>query len=519
MRAKLSGILTLVWAGLIAAVLLLFPEAVANAIAGLTQWVVSVAGHWVLWLCSAAVVLSMVLVIGPWGAIRLGAGTSQPQFGVLAWLAMLFAAGMGTGLVFWGLAEPLSHYLQQPAMVGVEDISGSSMNRASRALGLTFLHWGIHAWAVYAIAGLAFACLGSQIRTGSANSPADLSAGSDDRNSDLGHGTFLIQSLSGGDVRSRWIRLGGRFFDVVALLAVLFGVAGSLANGVDLLRVGLTAQNGASLPGWLLLVVLGTLSLLSASSGLRRGIRFLSLFNMALAFSLMIWLWCVVDWRTALSLLVDSIWLYLKALPAWSIGLIRDGDGGTAWAEGWTVVYLLWWIAWTPFVGIFLAGISGGRSIRQYLAGVIGVPVVVSLLWFGAFGGGGLAFEQANPGLLTNALSEHYTAPLFVWYAQLPGGAVLAWVSLLTLAVFLVTSADSATWVMRRLAGGWLPTMGWVWGLLMLLLALALVLRSEVDVNKQVAIAGAIPFCLVLVLQMVALVRRLLIRGPEGTGE
>ncbi|MFK7957494.1 MAG: BCCT family transporter [Lysobacterales bacterium] len=521
MRFEITGIVTLAAVGLLGVVVLLFPESVANGIAEITQWVVSAAGRWVLWLCSAAVLLSILLVVGPWGRRRLGGSDGQPEFSLVAWLAMLFAAGMGSGLVFWGLAEPLSHYALEPAVGLGSDSAASSNGRASQALALTFLHWGVHAWAVYAVAGLAFACLGSTVtaQVGSAKTNTQSGrASSAVKRSELGHGEALIASLTGADVGARGTRIWGRLFDLVALLAVLFGVAGSLANGVDLLQVGLTAQGGESIPGWLLLLVLGTLSLVSAGSGLRRGIRVLSLFNMALALTLMIWLWLVIDWRTVLSLLMDSVWLYLKALPSWSIRLIADADAGTDWAEGWTVVYLLWWIAWTPFVGIFLAGISRGRSVRQYLVGVIGVPVVVSLLWFGAFGGGGLAFEQANPGALTAALGEHYTAPLFVWYSQLPGGSVLAWGSLLTLSVFLVTSADSATWVMRRLAGAWLPAVPWVWGLLMLLMGFALVLRGEVDVNKQVAIAGAIPFSFVLVLQITALVRWLLIGGGSSQG-
>ncbi|MEM6936203.1 MAG: BCCT family transporter [Pseudomonadota bacterium] len=469
--------------------LLAYPTQVADAIANMTQSVVSRAGTGVLWLCSAALLLSLVLMVGPWGRRRLPASGSGPEFSLPAWLSMLFAAGMGSGLVFWGLAEPLSHF-QAPPVPG----EGNDSADAGRALALTYLHWGFHAWAVYAVAGLAFAWL---------------AAAGPDENDKTGAGLNLLQGLTGASRDGAAAQMAGGSFDLIALVAVLFGVAGSLANGVDLMQVGLSAQGVLALPGWLLLAVLGIVSLLSAASGLRQGIRLLSMLNMGLAVVLLCWLWVVIDWSSAGSLWLGSIVTYLLELPAWSIKLI-SADGDTTWAEGWTVVYLLWWIAWTPFVGLFLAGISRGRTVAGYLVGVTVVPVLVSFVWFGAFGAGGLVAELADPGELTAGLATHYTAPLFLWYEKLPGGGLLAWGSLLLLLIFLVTSADSAAWVMNRLGSQLLPGLRGVWGVLMLLVAAALVVRGDVDINKQVAIAGAIPFALVLALQMVALVRTLI---------
>ncbi len=477
--------------------LLAYPNEVANAIATTTQGVVSRAGTGVLWLCSAALALSLLLMLGPWGRRRLPADGPGPEFSLPAWLSMLFAAGMGSGLVFWGLAEPLSHFQSPPAPV-----AGEKIDAAGRALALTYLHWGFHTWAVYAIAGLAFAWLTA-------------GGSKDDRGEDTSAGRNLLAGLTGSARGGPAARIAGGSFDLIALVAVLFGVAGSLANGVDLMQVGLSAQGVSTLPGWLLLTVLGVVSLLSAASGLRRGIRVLSMLNMGLAVVLVCWLWVVIDWQSAGGLWLASILTYLRELPGWSIALIT-ADGDTSWAEGWTVVYLLWWIAWTPFVGLFLAGISRGRTVAGYLAGVTVVPVLVSFVWFGAFGAGGLEAELDTPGELTTGLATHYTAPLFLWYEGLPGGVMLAWGSLLLLLIFLVTSADSAAWVMNRLGGQLLPGLRGVWGVLMLLVAAALVVRGDVDINKQVAIAGAIPFALVLALQMVALVRTILFARPDG---
>lgn len=471
--------------GLVGAVLitLVFPTQTANGIAAATGWLVQWAGPVVLWLGSASLLLMIVLAMGPWGRRRLPQDPSQAPLSTAAWLAMLFAAGMGSGLVFWGLAEPLSHYHQPPSAAYAEPAA---------ALALTYLHWGFHAWAIYAVAGLAFALLG-----------------------DRRPGLSLLYALRSGrrprqDPAPGTMRLAG-VIDWVALAAVLFGVAGSLANGVDLIRVGLRAQTAAVWPGWLLLVALAGVSLVSASTGLRGGIRVLSFVNLALAAAVAVWVGWVGEGARLAVLWWDSLMLYLKALPAWSVRLISD-QGDLSWARGWTVVYLLWWVAWTPFVGLFLAGISRGRSLRAFALAVVLMPTLVSMAWFVCMGGNGLLAEQDAPGRLTGTLAEHYTAPLFAWYEGLPGGSWLAWGSLLLLFLFLVTSADSAAWVMGRLSQLKVPV--WVFSLALGLVALPLVVRGDVDVNKQVAIAGAIPFCLVLGAQLVALLRTL----PGGAG-
>ncbi|MEM9533926.1 MAG: BCCT family transporter [Pseudomonadota bacterium] len=464
-------------------VTLAFPNATANGIAAVTAWLVERAGPAVLWLGTASLLLMLVLALGPWGRRRLPRDPSEPPLGTAAWLAMLFAAGMGSGLVFWGLAEPLSHFHQPPSAAYADP---------SAALALTYLHWGFHAWAIYAVAGLAFALLG-----------------------DRRPGLSLLNALWSGDrppadPTPGTRRLAG-VIDWVALAAVLFGVAGSLANGVDLIRVGLSAQTTTTWPGWLLLAALAAVSLVSASTGLRGGIRVLSFVNLALAAGVALRVWWVGEGGRLATLWWDSLVLYLKSLPTWSVQLISN-QGDLNWARGWTVVYLLWWVAWTPFVGLFLAGISRGRSLRAFALAVVLMPTLVSMAWFVCMGGNGLLVEQDAPGSLTGTLSEHYTAPLFAWYDGLPGGVWLAWGSLLLLFLFLVTSADSAAWVMGRLSRLKIPV--WVFSLALGLVALPLVIRGDVDVNKQVAIAGAIPFCLVLGAQLVALLRVL----PGGAG-
>lgn len=465
---------------LVAATVLAFPHRFADAIAALTSLAVRHAGLPILWLSSATLVLALVLCLTPLGGRRLAEDDdAKPEFSNLAWVAMLFAAGMGSGLVFWGLAEPLSHLASPPPGLPAGP---------ETALAVTYFHWGFHAWALYAISGLSVAWFCHR------------------RGREDSIGAPVMQELTPG-LGAATRRRGAAALDFLAIVAVLFGVAGTLGNGVDLLRIGSEMARPATALIWLLALALAFGA--SAWSGLERGIRLLSLGNLLLAGVLLLIVAQLVYSSQLLQLLGASSWLYLKNLPQWSVALI-GGEAGRSWAGGWTVIYLLWWIAWTPFVGVFLARISTGRTLRGYLLGVIVIPTAASVLWFAVFGGGGILAEQSQAGLLTGPLADHYTAPLFAWFESLTGGDALRWMTLGLLFVFLVTSADSAVYVMAGLAGrGESARMRLLWGALLLLVAIPLVLRGDVDLNKQVAIAGAVPFTLVLILQTAALLRAL----------
>jgi glycine betaine transporter len=309
----------------------------------------------------------------------------------------------------------------------------------------------------------------------------------------------------------------GRLADLLGIAAVVFGVAGALANSIILLGVGVEGLTGARLPTQPL--YLGLLALLaaafmtSAATGIDRGIRILSSLNLLIALVLLGVLWASSEPAAMSAIGLDALAVWIAELPRWSFSLI-EVDAGRAWADGWTLTYLIWWIAWTPFVGLFIARISRGRTLRTFLLGVIGVPTLFSMAWFAVLGGGALAFDQTHQGMLSNALGEHYTRPLFLWLEHLPHGTLLAWTCCLLLFVFMITSADSAAYVLGMLSSGTpQPTLSHKlgWGAILTLLTAGLLVRDDVDVNKAVAIIGALPFAVFLALQAVGLIRAVLV--------
>lgn len=482
MAMRIAAILT----ALISLLVLLFPESATATIGTATAWFITILGLPVLWLSSLMLLLCVFLVLGPWGSLRLGRDDERPEFGTFSWLSMLFAAGMGSGLVFWGVAEPLTHFASPP-------IAGQSVAlQYSTAIAVTYFHWGLHAWAIYAISGLVVAWFTYRYAAPEAPSGA------------------LRAGLQGWLPLS-WLKALGAGANVVAIAAVVFGVAGALANGTILLHHGLGAASGRMLPVVssyvLILGAMGISFLASANSGIQRGIRWLSIGNILLAVLLLL----LVLLQTGATIVLEALWdgllQYARILPEWSLHQVVV-NGSLEWSGGWTITYLLWWIAWTPFVGIFIARISRGRSIRGYILGVLVAPTLFTVVWFAVMGGGAFAYDAGHGGVLLQAVSRDYTEPLFVWFSDMGNwGPGLSYLACFLLFVFLITSADSASYVMGMLSrnGDPDPPMRnkMAWGGVTVLLAGGLLARQSVDVNKAVAIAGAIPYALLLVAQLV----------------
>ncbi|MSQ99657.1 MAG: BCCT transporter [Xanthomonadales bacterium] len=466
---------------------LVFPESATATIGTATAWFITILGWPVLWLSSLLLLLCVFLVLGPWGSLRLGTDDERPEFGTFSWLSMLFAAGMGSGLVFWGVAEPLTHFSSPP-------VAGQpAALQYSTAMAVTYFHWGLHAWAIYAVSGLVVAWFTYRFAAPEAPSGA------------------LQEGLKDW-LRPSWLSALGATANVVAIAAVVFGVAGALANGTMLIHHGLDKASGRELPVAgsyaLILSAMGIAFLASANSGIQRGILWLSNGNVLLAVLLLLAVLWQQDAGIALNSLWDGLLQYAKILPQWSVHQAVV-NASLDWSGGWTITYLLWWIAWTPFVGIFIARISRGRSIRGYILGVVGVPVAFTLVWFAVMGGGAFAYDASHGGVLLQAVSHDYTAPLFLWLSDMGSwGSSLSYMACLLLFVFLVTSADSASYVMGMLSrnGDPDPPMRnkMIWGGVTVLLAGGLLARRSADVNKAVAIAGAIPYTLLLMLQLLA---------------
>ncbi len=383
--------------GLITLLVLVFPDFATATIGVATAWFIQELGFSVLWLSSLFLLLCIFLVLGPWGRIRLGGELERPEFATFSWVSMLFAAGMGSGLVFWGVAEPLTHVTHAP-------IPGQTgLELYGTAMAVTYFHWGLHAWATYAIAGLVVAWF--SYRHGAPETPSG-----------------ALQLGLEGWLRPSWRQGLGVTANVMAIAAVVFGVAGALANGTILIHHGLDTASGMTLPVSssyvIILAAMGVAFLASASSGIQRGILWLSNGNFLLALFLLL----LVLWRSDLTFILHLLWRgsarYAEILPVWSVRQL-EVEGSLDWSAGWTITYLLWWIAWTPFVGIFIARISRGRSMRSYILGVLGIPVLFSMVWFAVMGGGALAYDAGHGGVLSRAVMSDYTAPLFLWFASM----------------------------------------------------------------------------------------------------
>jgi glycine betaine transporter len=467
---------------------LIAPEGMTSASVGMVNFVLDSVGWLYLTLCTGFIVLAAVLALGPYGKVRLGPDDSRPEFSTASWLAMLFAGGMGAGLVFWGVAEPVTHFAHPPGSV-----DGHTAAAARLSMVITNLHWGLHAWSIYAVCALVLAYF--IFRRGM---PGMIS-------------TPIRATLPA----SRGTSILGLTSDVVAVFAVVFGLAGSLVMGVLQVRAGINEVFGLQPTTALsvfILVVLAVSFMISASTGLSKGIQILSNLNMVLVLILLAVVLVFGPTAYIMEAFVNGIGDYLSALPAFSFRL-WSYENQMDWTNGWTLTYLIWWVAWGPFVGIFIARISRGRTIREFCLGVIVLPTVFSLFWFAALGGTGIWVELNGSGGLAALVSEDLATALFAFLDYLPSGALLGAMAIFLIFIFLVTSADSGTFVISMMTseGRLNPKtpLKLAWGTAITLLTLAILLSGSVEVAKAMAAFGAVPFTLILVLQLVAFLRAL----------
>ena len=439
-------------------------------------------------LSTGTVILSLLLAFSRYGKIVLGKVGEKPEFTTVSWLSMLFAAGMGTGILFWGVAEPMTHYLGAPGLEA-ETTSG-----AHYALVLTALHWGLHAWSIYAIAGLvlAYFCFRH-------NRP------------------YLPGEPIRAGFKGFWVEPVSKATDFLAIIAIVFGVAGSLTMGTLQIQSGLSLLFGldaeSNIVTSAILLALVVAYMTSAATSLDKGIKWLSNINIAICVGLALFLLCTGPSLYLLKTFFVSMGEYLRELPRLSTQLSPKTQGGT-WFHSWTITYFLWWIAWAPFVGVFIARISRGRTIREFILGVIFVPTVFSLLWFAILGGAGLYSEMTGQSGLSNIVKRDLTLALFTLFEAFPMSNVLSFTAILLVFVFLVTSVDSATFVLGMLTskGSTTPPVRkkLAWGITLGVLGGALTLSRNVSVVKSIAILGAIPFSVFLLLQIIGFLRVLI---------
>ncbi|MFI0765072.1 BCCT family transporter [Streptomyces sp. NPDC021218] len=463
-------------------------------------------GGWAFVLAASGfVIFALWLAMSRYGKITLGQEGEEPEFRTVSWVAMMFSAGMGIGLMFYGVSEPLSHFVSPPP--GTDP--GSAAEKMQTAMSTTLFHWTLHPWAIYAVVGLAIAY--STFRRGRRQT---ISA--------------VFTPLIGSKNANGW---GGRVIDILAIFATLFGSAASL--GLGALQIG----SGIEVLGWksdvgtgLLVAVIAILTvafIASAVSGVAKGIQWLSNINMVLALFLAVFVFVAGPTIIILDLLPTSIGSYIGDLPQ-LVGRTEATGGKSVadWLSSWTVFYWAWWISWTPFVGMFIARISRGRTIRQFVGGVILVPSTVSLLWFAIFGGSSMKLQAAGK------LGKESTpeGQLFGVLDQYPIAGVMSVLVMILVGIFFVSGADAASIVMGTLSqkGAFEPTRFVVvfWGVITGAVAAVMLLiggggGDALTGLQNLTILVAAPFTLVMVGLCWALLKDLrrdplIVRGERG---
>ncbi|WP_375295890.1 BCCT family transporter [Saccharothrix sp.] len=480
-----------------------------DSLAGVSKTVLDrVIGHlgWAFVLvASGFVVFALWLAVSRYGRVPLGRDDEQPEFRTVSWVAMMFSAGMGIGLMFYGVTEPLSHFVNPPP--GTAPAQSDEALRT--AMSTTLFHWTVHPWAIYAVVGLAIAY--GSFRRGRSQLVSAAFA------------PLLGTRRANGPA--------GRAIDVLAIFATLFGSAASLGLGAlqigsGLQAAGLGGVGTAVLVG--VIAVLTTAFVASAVSGVARGIQWLSNTNMVLAVVLAVFVFAVGPTVFVLNLVPAAIGGYFGDLAEMAGRTAASGGDATAtWLSGWTIFYWAWWISWTPFVGMFIARISRGRTIRQFVAGVVGVPSLVSLMWFCVFGGTAVFLQREGVDVAGAATPE---SRLFAVLEHYPLAGVAVVVVMVLVAIFFVSGADAASVVMGTLSqrGSIAPTKGVVvfWGALTGAVAAVMLLvggSNALTGLQNLTIIAALPFALVMVGLCVSLARDLrsdpLIRREERVAE
>ena len=457
------------------------PDAVGTWAGKISGWVIDYFGWYYLILTTIIVFFCVFLLFSPIGKLKLGKPYHEPQFSTVSWLAMLFSAGMGIGLVFYGATEPITHFLTSP---NAEDESNAAMIEALR---ISFFHYGIHAWALYGVVALALAYF--QFRKG-----------------EKGLISRTLRPILGKAVDG----IVGTIIDVLAVFATVIGVAVSLGLGTIQINGGLEYLFGVPNTIWvqgIIIAVVTVLFLFSAWTGLSKGIQILSNVNMILAAILMLVALVLGPTFLILNMMTTSTGALLDSflLRSFDAGPL-DGEKGK-WLGSWTIYYWGWWMSWSPFVGIFIARVSLGRTVREFIGGVLLVPTVISIIWFSIFGVTGIEAGKKAPEIFDLGASTQ----LFGVFDTLPMGMILSIIALLLIASFFVTSADSATFVlgMQTAYGSMTPSnkIKVIWGILLSAIAFILLFAGgdeALGALQSAAIVSAFPFSFIIVMMMIS---------------
>ena len=463
----------------------------AQAAFDLVQKTIVDNGSW-FYVLTVAFIFFFVMFLGfsRFGDIRLGPDHATPDYSLVSWISMLFAAGMGIGLMFFGVAEPLMHYLSPPTA------ETGTVKAVSEAMKMTFFHWGLHAWAIYAIVALVLAYFSYRHKL-----PLTLRS--------------ALYPLIGERVH-QW---PGHLVDVFAVVSTVFGVATSLGLGASQVNAGFNYlfELDVSLTNQIIIMcVITSFAVISVATGLDKGIRILSETNMALAVLLLLLVFILGPTVFLLKAYLQNVGDYLSDIIHNTFNLFAYKK--TDWIGGWTIFYWGWWLAWAPFVGLFIARISRGRTIREFIMGVMLIPTVFTLLWMTIFGNSAieLVFNQGVTELGT-MVSKDTSVALFVFLENFPLTSVLSFFSVLMIVIFFVTSCDSGAMVVDMLCShGRNDTPLWqrvYWAVGIGVVAAVLSLAGGLNALQTMTIASALPFAIVLLLAIIGLIKALRVEG------
>jgi len=453
----------------------------AKALAGIT----STSGWFLILAANVLVVAAVSFAFSRFGHIKIGGKDAQPEFTTPAWYAMLLSAGMGIGLMFWSVGEPIFHFLNpSPMFNGVE---GQTPEAAEAAMATTYFHWGLHPWAIYAIVGLGLAFFAY-------NRGLPLTIRS------------IFYPLIGNKIYGFW----GNLIDVLSVLATLMGLATSLGLGVQQVNAGLNFLFGMSISTQtqvILIAVITGFATLSVVAGLDSGVKRLSEINMGMAALLLLFLLVVGPTVYILGGFTQNLGYYLTKLP--ELSLWTETFYESNWQGSWTVFYWAWWISWSPFVGMFIARVSKGRSVREFILGVMIVPTLLSFLWMAVFGGTAISMQISGAADIATAVQDNVATALFAMFQHLPLTQVLSLVGIVLVTVFFITSSDSGSLVVDHLtSGGKLDSpvpQRVFWALMEGLVAAVLLLGGGLSTLQTAAVCTGLPFAVVLLLIIYAL--------------
>ena len=439
-----------------------------------SQWITQSTGWLFILGVNFFIIFCLWLAFGQYGKVRIGGEGAKTEFSLFSWFSMLFSAGMGIGLLYFGVSEPIQHFLKPPMP------QASTADLAIQALDFTFLHYGLHAWSIYCIVGLSLAYFAF--------------------NRGL---PFSLRSIFYPIIGDKINGIYGNIVDIIAVVATLFGLATSLGFGARQIASGLQflfgIDSGVNTQISVILVIT-MIATVSVVTGLKKGVRFLSRLNMILALVFLTFVLFLTDTLSVMGIFIESTGMYFQRFI--EIGTWSSSFVDSTWQNNWTIFYYAWWVAWAPFVGMFIARISKGRTFKEFVLGVLFVPTLMTFFWISVFGGSGLLLEIETPGILSTPVLEDASTSLFIFLKAFPLYTITSIIGIFMVSVFFVTSSDSGSLVIDSItSGGKLDApvgQRIFWALIEGFVAIALLLGGGLAAMQTASVSTGILFLLIL---------------------